>query len=200
MKSNLEEEGGEIRYGEVCKVGTSAVDLVITVDKGYVAKNTKNNGMNGEFGSVNLMAGNKNTFTFSFVKNGPGAELVNIESTYFTIYDIDESDGWKEEVTLTGFESWSVHTQSDLQRVIEPGKATFISTKLNIPNPANPIYLNDEQLRSSVEARFANVTQFTMTMNIPQKPGSTQPKHGRNFFFSGVSALSKSCAPMLTSK
>ena len=80
----------ELRYENIFpNLTTGSVDLVVTALTKYQPKNTGNNGVNGEVGSINFRGGRSTTFLFKFVDNFNHSKNVTLEKLFFSYYDID---------------------------------------------------------------------------------------------------------------
>ena len=67
----------------------SGVDLLVGTASTYTPFNTAGNGLKNGFGVVNVAVGSSVTLTFSFVASGSAEEAVELESFFFSLYDLD---------------------------------------------------------------------------------------------------------------
>ncbi|VEU43359.1 unnamed protein product [Pseudo-nitzschia multistriata] len=111
VQSNLEQERGELRFGNVGIVRGEAVDFLITSDD-YTNSNPNgfNNGKNkngfGQFGSINLFtihgdsSAGRAHFKACFVQPGTTIEVI-VDSFQWTVFDIDRRNS-----QTTGYNLW----------------------------------------------------------------------------------------------
>jgi len=113
------------------------------------------------------------------------------------MFDID---GWfkrgqlkqKESMTFSGFQTFSVGGNCELDRQISAAQSTFTATTGGgvADNPTDPKKLTPLQLSRSVTFLYKSVSKFKAKFEIlgPSKLGT------RNFIFAGESSVSESCS------
>merc|ERR1719210_1634384 len=80
----------EIRYKHVGNSSGRPFDLVVKAISKYQCNDRQRNGLSGKYGVINLKAGSKTDFRFSFKDSATGAPVV-LEAFHFSVLDLDES-------------------------------------------------------------------------------------------------------------
>jgi len=180
------------------------VNLAITATSPYTP-NTVNaqggilrNDIKNGFGAINLASGSSVDLKFQFQEAATGQPKV-MESFLFTFFDADHGMAHesREAMTVTGFSSfkYSDDTAFDIAETsvdaaalsAGAGVATFTSTMRGgkIDNPSTPLHLTRIQADRTLALLFSGKSSFTVTL---AETGYANPQ-GRNFYFSGSSAL-----------
>lgn len=158
------------------------------------------NGLKGGFGVVNVACDGSVNLDFSFVDSTSG-QLVTPAPFLFTWFDSDHGMAHesREAITVSGFSSYHITDMSslDIREVgdglgeialsLGQGTATFSSTMRGgkVDNPISPLSLNKIQSDRTVALLFSGKSSFGVTLS---ETGYANPQ-GRNFFFSGSSAM-----------
>lgn len=158
------------------------------------------NGLHGGFGVINVACDGSVDLEFSFVDQSTGAPAAP-PPFLFTWFDSDHGMAHesRESITVNGFSSYHITDMSslDIAEVGEglsevalaegEGKATFSSTMRGgkVDNPVSPLHLSRLQADRTLSILFAGKSSFTVTL---AETGYANPQ-GRNFYFSGTSAL-----------
>jgi len=179
-----------LRFNNIAAIeNDQTLDLKVTNMSHYLAANTANNGLNGQFAQVNIQGGSSTRFRFEFVKQGTD-EPYKMTWNYISIFDLDhgkKKEMYKETMEIKGFGTHYVTESSELSmekhgdRWYTYGSTTFGTGK---DNPSNPMNMTKTQMDRSVTLLFHETSGFDA------KFASAKPKkQGRNFLFSGKSAL-----------
>lgn len=158
------------------------------------------NGLHGGFGVINMACDGSADFTFTFVDGTSGQPVVP-SPFLFTWFDSDHGMAHesRESITVSGFSSYHLTDISalDITEVGEglseaalasaSGAATFTSTMRGgkVDNPISPLSLTRLQQDRTVALLFSGKSSFSVTLS---ETGYANPQ-GRNFYFSGSSAL-----------
>ena len=178
----------ELRYENVFpNLTTGSVDLVVTALTSYHPKNSDNNGVKGEVGSINFRGGRSTTFLFKFVDTFNHSKNVTLEKLFFSYYDIDNNrKELREEISTPYFEKAYLANDTTIEVTPRSGSTPpiFRSTAVDYTgfnNPDDPSNLTPEQKQHAVTFSFLLVSEFQVTFATPNGTW----KSGRNFFFSG---------------
>jgi len=182
----------ELRYGAVCVASGVTLDLAVTTTSPYFPAKSSKNGINGKYGTVNLMNSKKGDFLFSFYKAGT-SDPFKLSSTSFTIFDIDSghSASAKEIVTAGGYASYTMGNNTEL-KVEDSGtslKLTSTTFGTEADNPKDPKALSAQQRARSVTYAFEDASSFPLSFEITGGPVGK----GRNLLFAGDSSLNEMC-------
>jgi len=158
------------------------------------------NGLHGGFGVINMACDGSADLTFTFVDSSSGQPVVP-SPFLFTWFDSDHGMAHesREAITVSGFSSYHLTDMSalDVAEVGEglseaalaaaSGAATFTSTMRGgkVDNPVSPLSLSRLQQDRTVALLFSGKSSFSVTLS---ETGYANPQ-GRNFYFSGSSAL-----------
>jgi hypothetical protein len=158
------------------------------------------NGLHGGFGVINMACDGSVDLTFTFVDSTTGSPVVP-SPFLFTWFDSDHGMAHesRESITISGFSSYHMTDASalDVTEVGEGlgeaavsagnGAATFTSTMRGgkVDNPVSPLTLTRLQQDRTVALLFSGKSSFGVTL---AETGYANPQ-GRNFYFSGSSAL-----------
>jgi len=196
VHSNLGGRGPDIslprslRYGEVCTIAGTTVDLVIEVadESTYMPSSPDANGNYGSFGIISLLPGTATSFKARFVQAGTDLE-VHLAKFNLTFFDIDQPNSFiTEVVTVGGYREWYYPEGiSHLVRRDSDRGTSFTSSKISVPEPLDPHSMSPEQEACSVTFFFAGASQIPFTLEVQQR-GSSLPKsrrQGQAFMFSG---------------
>jgi len=179
-----------LRFDNVAAIeNDQMLDMTVHNMTEYTAANTTNNGLNGEFAQVNILGGTSARFRFTFLKHGTD-EPYTMDWNYISIFDLDHGkrkEQYRETMEIKGFSTHYLTETSELHLVQHGekwytyGSSTFGTGK---DNPTDPMALTQQQKDRSVTLLFHGKSSFDA------KFGSAKPtKAGRNFLFSGKSAL-----------
>jgi len=195
-----------IVYSGVFNSHGDVLDLVIRATSPYTPNllnangGVLHNGLHGGFGVINMACDGSVDLEFSFVNQGTGAPAVP-PPFLFTWFDSDHGMAHtsRESITVHGFSSYHITDMSslDITEVGEglsevalaegEGAATFTSTMRGgkVDNPISPLHLTRLQADRTLSMLFSSKSSFTVTL---AENGYANPQ-GRNFYFSGASAL-----------
>jgi len=180
-----------IVYSKALSVEGQDVDVVLSAKGEYEANNPEQNGVDGEFGNLNIREGTSVDVAIQFVLSGTDTPF-EVGDFAFTVYDLDSTLRSNESVTICGAERAVLSEPTNVLAVPAGACRMFQSyvkgTGKN--NPDSPRTLTDEQKANSVTYFFTDpVTEFAATF-----ASSGEPKNaGRNFVFAFVPALA--CPP-----
>jgi len=181
-------------------------DLVITAASPYTPNllnangGVLHNGIKGGFGVINMACDGSVDLLFSFVDATSGAPTTP-PPFLFTWFDSDHGMAHesRESIQVSGFSSYHITDMSSLD-IVEVndglgeialaearGAATFSSTMRGgkVDNPVSPLTLTRLQADRTVALLFSGKSSFTVTLS---ETGYANPQ-GRNFYFSGASAM-----------
>lgn len=193
-------------YSGVFNDRGDVIDLVISATSPYTPNllnangGVLHNGMHGGFGVINIACDGSVDLTFSFVNQATG-EAVAPPPFLFTWFDSDHGMAHesREAITVSGFSSYHITDMSTIE-VAEVGEglgeialaegegaATFTSTMRGgkVDNPTTPLHLSRLQADRTLALLFSGKSSFSVTLS---ETGYANPQ-GRNFYFSGTSAL-----------
>lgn len=179
-----------LRFNNIAAIeNDEMLDLIVTNLTHYRAANVANNGLNGQFAQVNILGGSNAQLRFTFVKSGSDTPYV-MDWNYISIFDLDhgkKKESYRETMEVKGFVTHYLTETSELE-VIQHGNKwyTYGSTTAGTgkDNPSNPMNMTQQQMDRSVTLLFHQTSSFDA------KFASAKPKkEGRNFLFSGKSAM-----------
>lgn len=184
----------------------TVLDMVVSATSPYTPNllnangGVLHNGLHGGFGVINMACDGSVDLVFSFVDQATGAPATP-PPFLFTWFDSDHGMAHesRESITVHGFSSYHITDMSslDIAEVGEglsevalaeaEGAATFTSTMRGgrIDNPVSPLHLTRLQADRTLSLLFSGKSSFTVTL---AETGYANPQ-GRNFYFSGTSAL-----------
>eukprot|EP00931_Biecheleriopsis_adriatica_P068777 TRINITY_DN4268_c1_g1_i1.p1 TRINITY_DN4268_c1_g1~~TRINITY_DN4268_c1_g1_i1.p1 ORF type:complete len:2284 (+),score=382.55 TRINITY_DN4268_c1_g1_i1:32-6853(+) len=211
VNSNLGHKGpnyaGEpnLKYQNVMNIDGKQVDLIIEVQAGsqYEPGNVKENGKFGgttqfnsaeSMGSINLLPGDKTKFKARFV-DGAG-QAVHVPKLNFTWYDIDmPREDLRERVIMYGYKAHFTldrkkrQTQGNSVAYKElNGGGEFSSSRLQVPEPTNPMMLDSDQSDVAVTFFYENVYEFDFELEVTwigEAQQNVNHRQGQLFFFGG---------------
>ena len=168
----------------------SSLDLLVTSRGPYVANNAPLNGVQGEFGQINIRIGTSAALTFTFIQGGTRSwdvRPVTVDDIVLSFYDFDQGDGNTEVLTMGGYESYSLMSDSEiLVGHGGPSGTTTFSATVYGDGSDNPLTsmsgLTELQKRRSVSFTYRKTSTIDLTFSSPGSGGG-----GRNFLFAGKS-------------
>jgi len=205
LHSNLGGAGPDTGSADLIFGGVApGTNLVITALSPYTPNSLNpaggilRNGARNGFGVINLASGSSVDLNFQLTDAATGAAK-SMDNFVITFVDGDHgmSHESRESVTVSGFSSYTLDTEStlrvenarddDASLVAGNGMATFVSTLRGSKqdNPESALALSRLQSRRSVALMFENKGQFTATAS---EQDYANPQ-GRNIFFTGASNL-----------
>jgi len=176
-------------------------DLVIEAVGDYLPNAPKQNGLNGQFGQVNVKSGTEVTLKISFVDPANNDAPVTLKQFEWTFFDIDHylyasgAPKAQEKIKVCDqqFEGSAVHPDFTYSAWSEGGCSYYQSGEMGsgCDNPTEPGKLGpitcdgrtSNQMHKAVALSFENADSIEITLQTGKGGG------GRNFFFSGYSAL-----------
>jgi len=195
-----------IVYSGAFNSHSRVIDMVVSTTSPYTPNvlnangGVLHNGKHGGFGVINMACDGSVDLLFSFVDQATGAPAVP-PPFLFTWFDSDHGMAHesRESVTVNGFSSYHITDMSslDIAEVGEglsevslaegEGAATFTSTMRGgkVDNPVSPLHLTRLQADRTLSVFFSGKSSFSVTLT---ETGYANPQ-GRNFYFSGTSAL-----------
>lgn len=192
VHSNLAGKGPDfnapesILYTNVFPASGEMIYLNITTESHYICDNSSKNGLHGEFSVVNVEAGSEVDLLFSFLT--PKGKPFKLDYPFFfTVYDFDQQidGGGKEQVTVSGYESYVVSNTTSVVISTDKRKRTVFTSSAygnESDNPVDPVALSQKELDKTVSIKFPRRTDhFSVTL------GATTGFSGRNFEFTGYS-------------
>ena len=175
----------EIRYARIAILNGALVDLVVRAVSAYTsasasARNGCNTGNNQ--GQIHVNSDTSVKLEFSFQSGG---NPVTMPAFQFSILDADQFHSGQaiEAVTATGYTRYML---SDPTEITVSGN-TFTSTEWGIgnDNPLDPLVMTETQRRRTVIFLYETTSSFRVTMAV------TGGNNGRNFFFAGMTDVSR---------
>jgi hypothetical protein len=191
----------EIRYSGV-KSGTGpshdgAVDLVITVAKNskkYKTRAPDHNGLNGQFGVINIAPTSRATFHFQFVEGGTDTPITMSadDTVIFSFYDMDnEKKGHEFIEFITPTYSHSLEPETTVKCTGSGADGTLYAESGRFgdgaDNPSDPLHMTALQLNSRISVTYKGVSGWTVMMGNSVRWG------GRNTLFGGRSENDCAC-------
>jgi len=193
-------------YSGVFHVHERVIDLVVSATSPYTPNllnangGVLHNGLHGGFGVINVACDGSVDLLFTFVDQATGAATIP-PPFLFTWFDSDHGMAHesRESITANGFSSYHITDMSSLD-IVEVGEglselalaegegsATFTSTMRGgkVDNPTTPLHLTRLQADRTLALLFTGKSSFSVTLS---ETGYANPQ-GRNFYFSGTSAL-----------
>jgi hypothetical protein len=196
-------DGELMRFEKVGKYGSPPEDIDLEVEKmtAYSTHKPENNRIHNEFGQISLAKGRATEFKFTFMRTGTTA-AVDIDEILFTIFDLDGSQEEHQAVTASDFSGYVVEVGSRLKISNEGGgEFRFVGEPIvgqagNVDFPTTPMDLNDLQRKVTLMLIYKERSSFELTFSVlPPGDPEPNPTEGRNFLFSGKSALINHCGP-----
>jgi hypothetical protein len=193
-------------YSGVFHAHGTVIDMVVSATSPYTPNllnangGVLHNGLHGGFGQINIACDGSVDLLFTFVDQNTGAAVVP-PPFLWTWFDSDHGMAHesRESITVNGFSSYHITDMSSLE-IVEVGEglgelalaegegsATFTSTMRGgkIDNPTTPLHLSRLQADRTLALLFSGKSSFSVTL---AETGYANPQ-GRNFYFSGSSAL-----------
>lgn len=172
------DDPGGMRFNDVAP----GIDLVIEAVGPYSAFNTSENGISGDFGSVNLLGNTTSSFTFSLF-DADTTTLATVDQVTVSFLDLDGANaaGPFESITIL---DPAQYTLSDPTEILvdnsTPGELTFSSevVAFGANNPTSTT-LTTGQSELAVSVTYLNLSQFTFDF------ASGNAGAGRNVLFAG---------------
>lgn len=183
VQNNLDEVGGSLRYGEAGTINGKTVDVVVTAAEGYTPfkGGAANNGVAGEFGTINVACGTEAELTFTIVETGTNNPEA-IELASLTYYDLDEGKRGKGRMTVeTCDQDETVLAENtELSQVVRGTCVAVTSSQKGseADNPTSLMELDDIQRARAVTYTFSKLSTWTSKVSLARGSG------GRSFFFS----------------
>lgn len=184
----------ELRYSNLTMLNLpDGVDLVITNLTAYQAdvnpgQGIINNGLNGQFGSINVLTNTSTTLQFCFEMDGMNFTMDKFVITWFDL-DNHPQGNRQESVTICEpfVEAMTSMNTTVLEEVLMDGKVKFTSDVAGDigDNPSDPMNLTQLQLDRAVAVEYADVSCFIVLLEVEAPPTI----YGRNFLFGGESSL-----------
>lgn len=182
---------GEIRWGSIANVDGQQLDLVATVSGGtYYAANMDDaklvkNGLNGEFGNININNNINVDFTFTIVEAGTNT-AVQANSWDFAVFDIDQNSGGSNVESITvvdgaNVESYTISGATEIGVTGLYPNNTFTATSAGGAgdNPTDPTNLTALQEARTILFTLTGTSSFTLNLS------TTTGNSGRNILFAG---------------
>lgn len=179
------DDGPETLIYSAVDTGTGTgkeVLLQIKVDSGtYDPHYPLENGLNGEYGSINIKPGTQVHLAFEII-DADTLQMVNLPKVYFTFFDLDHGPARStiESVTADNFNSVMTTIGTELiSKKNKDGSRTFTATTEGSgeDNPTNPLLLTLQQKNRAVSFEFVDFTQMHVTL------AATPGMHPRYFTF-----------------
>mmetsp|Transcript_36230 Transcript_36230/g.84994 ORF Transcript_36230/g.84994 Transcript_36230/m.84994 type:complete len:521 (-) Transcript_36230:130-1692(-) len=187
---NLERPSGELlsRDGLGMKFfgAFPGVDMVVTPLDKYTPHEGHPSGSKHGYGVISMQGGTSTTFKFQFVKSGT-SEPVAVKKLYFTMDNLDKQRSLRQEVSmLTSFNNVFLDPHSSIQWHRRNGTepSSFIA---QAPEQAHQAGSLKEERSSSLTWAFVSTSEIVMKLATP----GGRSVDGRNFYFSGLSSLTK---------
>jgi len=191
---------GEMIYYQNISVG---YDLKLVATSDYVPKNTDNNGLDGDFGILNLNKNQQVDIVATLIDPSTGEEVTRGKSFFLTIWDFDQGstrdDGTPklvENVTVSPIHKW-VAMNDPWFSAYEHSEETysFVSRSYGNSdnNPTNQWVITEEQKHRAVSVFFERRTHFFLTLTT-----SGGGSGGRNTMLGGDSWLTENLETKLT--
>lgn len=180
-----------IRYTDVFPRSGNCLDLIVRHDGEYYANNASKNGLNGEFGQVNVQAGSGVNLTFHFVRSGT-TDKVKVPSFYFSLFDVDgQRVQGKESAIVQNYASFETAFRGELvtNEFFDSNNGNTVSIFSTAfgnegDNPAHPLALNWGHLNRSITFRMPDNTG-SFHVSFTAEEGWA----GRNLLFGGPTNL-----------
>ncbi|MFC5051881.1 PEP-CTERM sorting domain-containing protein [Rubritalea spongiae] len=183
---NTASDGGQFRWANIISVDGRTLDLIAEVSGGqYKFANANNNGLNGEFGQINVNHSTNVEFTFTIVDTGTN-NAVAASAWDFALFDLDTGNKGSNIESLSlvnngAFQSYTVTNDSELLIGGTYSEPNFTATTQGYgsDNPSDPATLTALQENRAVLFSLTDTASFTMVYN------TTSGRSGRNFLFAG---------------
>lgn len=196
--------GGNIRWQNIANLDGQSLDLVATVVGGtYNAANADPaklalNGLNGDFGNINLNNDTYVEFKFTIVETGTTNGVV-ASSWDFAFFDLDTGTGNSnhESITIISgevLESYTISSQTEIDASgLYPNRTFTATTSGGVDdNPDDPTMLTALQEQRSILFTLTDTDFFTLAM------GTTPGSNGRNIQFAGEAVFDDFPAMVVT--
>ena len=194
----------EMRFSSAGKgKGGSAVDLVVTATGAYTPGQPSLNRVSEKVANINVKVGSSVNLRFRFVDQTSGAEVV-LAAVFVSFFDIDHNPGFKEMLTVHGFDRYFLRTDADetlpnlqgtsaIEVVSENGTTTFTSKQdgFESDNPTDPTQLNTQQQQRVVSFLFVGKSGFDATFEL----AGSKLDDERNLLFAGISSVVTDLCP-----
>jgi len=164
------------------------VDLVVTATSPYAPRDASKNGLQDDFGVLNIEINSAVDLLFRFMSGG---QPLVMKAFYFTFFDLDQGRAHeaREKATIRGFDSYRLSGGTSLD-VEELGDSSAIFSSSmrggKVDNPASPLSLSHLQRERSVHLEFSDVSEFSVQLAEENYASSNE---GRNWFFAGPSSI-----------
>jgi hypothetical protein len=197
-----------LHFQNVLSVNGRSVDMSIEVLKvanndydGDVMENGHVGGASAytqayPMGVINQLPGGKTIFVAKFI-DGTTGEVVHVPKLNLTFFDVDSPvSNLRERVIVRGFKKYftldehGVETEGNSIAFKELAKHSgeFSSTRLQVPEPMNPVSLTADQADTAVTLFFEDVVEIQFELEVTWVGDATQvmdDSRGQNFFFFG---------------
>lgn len=196
---------GEMRFQGIGTVKAKDIDMVVQAVSDYVPMNVSENGVVDKLGQINVKSGTSVDLMFKF-QDTETHNPVRLPEFYFTLLDIDQSDGQRRERIYAS--DYVGDVRADIQdfdaELLPDGRTLYKSQKVGgrwddpddperlsiVVDKKDPSHTVDQNQRS-VMLVFRQRSQFVLTLEVTQD-GDAEPE-GRNFLFAGKSSLIDFC-------
>lgn len=178
-----------LRFQDVFPHKPEIVDLVVRSQGNYFPHNTSRNGLNGEFGMINVKAGTTGRFHFQFVKHETG-EPHFFDNMFFTLADLDSQKvGGAEHFTVEPYAWRTVPSEADLFEghvdslpdSLPDYEAEEVGDEQD--NARNPMALSRKQMKKAVSFLVESGHEFYVNFSVESGWA------GRNMLFAGASNI-----------
>mmetsp|Transcript_22904 Transcript_22904/g.64028 ORF Transcript_22904/g.64028 Transcript_22904/m.64028 type:complete len:426 (+) Transcript_22904:136-1413(+) len=154
--------------------------LEVSNTTAYMPKASTKNGIDGNFGVINVNANSSAGLKFRFVDSN-GVD-VNIPVFQFALFDMDMSAAHDaiESAVASGYDEWLVSPDSTIEVTGHPdGTHTFTATEVGTAtdNPKDPSHLTPTQMQRSFGLLYLDRSSIEITFSV------AGGQSGRNFMF-----------------
>lgn len=164
-------EAQEIRIIDVFADAANPIDMVITNTTPYIHAQGSHSGLDGAYIIVDVEHDTSVSLSVDFYVSGT-YDVVTIPYP-FTLgifdFDMQENGAGKEQISISGYDSFVLTDDTTIQKSVDHGKATFTAGVAGTAadNPTDPMHQTKAQLDKTVSVVFATGTShFDMTMNV----------------------------------
>jgi len=160
------------------------VDMLVTPLDEYKPQDGHKSGSKQGYGFISMKGGSSTTFKFQFVK-ADTTQAVSIKKLYFTMANLDTQGALKQEVSmLTSFNNVFLDPACNIHWHRRNG--TQPSSFLAKAGGSVAGSLKEER-HNSLTWSFLSTSEIVLKLGTP----GGAPMEGRNFYFSGLSSLTK---------
>lgn len=177
-----------VRYTNIATSNGKSIDLLVNAVGEYEPWKNTANGVTGNYGVLNMRYSSLATFDFTFIGTDDDVPVV-IGMVYFSVLDLDEGKRGKlrESVIVEDFAaSWLTEDTEIEMSTQGNGAVRFDSSTAGTgkDNPKDPMDLSERQKNRGATFLFDSVSKFRVSLQV-----AGGPKSGRNFMFTGKSAV-----------